>query len=109
MSVSNRMPMKAPSQTLPRTPVGSLFLITMMYLLLLLHFLGPRQTPGSDDLGFPGGIIVAFFCMVYCVAAIILPIRLFRHRDTSAAHRIAFYASLGILIVAFVLIWPWQD
>ena len=77
-----------------------------MYVPWLLHFFGPGPTPGDDgDMEFPGSILFIFFGLAYLIAAIALPILLYRHRDASRAHIIAFYASLGILALFTTLIW----
>lgn len=90
----------------PRAPVGSFVLIALMYLPWLRYFLGPRLAPGDDgDMEFPGGVILLVFGLAYLIAAIALPIRLYRHRDVSRAHTIAFYASFGILALFTTLIW----
>lgn len=96
--------MNDPSQSRPEAPIGSLVIIVLMYVPWLFHFFGPQATPSDDDgLEFPFSIFVALFTLVYPVLAIALPIRLYRHRATSLAHGIAFYASLAILVLFGVL------
>ena len=90
----------------PRPPIGSLILVSLMYLPWLLYFFRPRATPGEESgMEFPGVLIIPLFGLGYLVAAIALPIRLYRRREHSRAHRFAFYASLGILALFTSLIW----
>lgn len=77
-----------------------------MYLPWLRYLLGPSLTPGDEGgMEFPGGIILLTFGLMYLIAALALPIRLYRRRDASRAHTVAFYASLGILAMFTTLIW----
>lgn len=77
-----------------------------MYLPWLRYFFGPRPTPGvGGDLEFPGGILFLVLGLAYLLAAIALPIRLYRHRHVSRAHSTAYFASLGIPALFTTLIW----
>ena len=77
-----------------------------MYLPWLLSLVPrPPLEPGESYFEFPGGLIIVFFGFFYLIAAIVLPIRLYRRRDHSRAHNVAFYASLGILALLTTLIW----
>ena len=77
-----------------------------MYLPLLRYFTAPRTIPTEDGgMEFPGGIIFAFISLGYLAVAVVLPFRLYRHREASVAHRIAFFASLGILALYATFIW----
>ncbi|SKB00539.1 hypothetical protein SAMN02745166_03164 [Prosthecobacter debontii] len=99
--------MNEPSPSKPKVPVGSLLLIVCMYVPWLFHFFGPR-TLANDDAGleFPFSIIIAFLTLGYLVLIIVLPIRLYRHRTASLAHRVAFYAVIGIFVLfGFSFFW----
>lgn len=93
-------------RTRPGAPIGSLILIALMYVPWLAYFFGPGPTPGDNgDMEFPGGIMLVFLILVYLIAAIALPIRLYTDREFSRARTVAFYASLGILALFTTLIW----
>lgn len=82
----------------PAAPVGSLVLIALMYIPWLTYFFGPRASSGADDsLEFPLSVVFAAFGLGYLVIAFAVPVSLYRHRSASSAHRLAFYASVGIL------------
>ena len=72
-----------------------------------LRYLFASHTISADGGGmeFPGAIFLIVFGLAYLTAAIALPIRLYRRREVSRAHTIAFYASLGILALFTTLIW----
>ena len=90
----------------PKAPVGSLVLIALMYVPWLLWLVLPqRLEAGESDSEFPGNFLIVLFGFFYLVAAIVLPIRLYRRRDLSRAHSVAFYASLGILALLTALLW----
>lgn len=76
-----------------------------MYLPWLLYFV-PRQPlePGESYFEFPFGLILIFLGLLYLLAAIALSTRLYRRRELSRAHRLAFYASLGLLMLFATLL-----
>jgi hypothetical protein len=77
-----------------------------MYLPWLHYFFASRPMPADDEgMEFPGAMLLLVFGLAYLIAAVALPIRLYRRREVSRAHAIAFYASLGILALFTTLIW----
>jgi hypothetical protein len=78
-----------------------------VWLLFLLRP-APSPTAEGDDLEFPGSLILVALGVAYLVAAIALPIALYRDRNASRGHSVAYYASLGILGLCATLIWKAQ-
>lgn len=98
--------MNNPTRSGPPAPVGTLVLIALMYVPWLFYFIPRRPLgPGESHFEFPDGLLLGCFGFIYLNAAIALPFLLYRRREASRAHAIAYYASLGILALFTTLIW----